>query len=145
MTTSVSTLPCGTSAKIRVWNTRGWNRNLCHIYAHYSHWCKVSALLTLVQAPRHGWCWWVCMVGMNGHLLLMQQKRQLLLFDCFLNRIDMGCQSDAKTVQTILRCAERSAVLSTGEIVQWGFMHQCQNLSKSGSGHCYLMLLLLQV
>ena len=58
------------------------------------------------------------MVGMNGHSLLMQQKRQLLLFDCFLNCIDMGCQSDAKTVQTILRYAERSAVLSTGEIVQ---------------------------
>ena len=57
------------------------------------------------------------MVGMTGHLSLMQQERQLLLFDCFLNCVGMGCKSNVEAVQTILRCAERSAVLRTDEIV----------------------------
>lgn len=57
------------------------------------------------------------MVGMNGHLLLMQQKRQLLLFDCFLNRIDMGCKSNVEAVQAVFRSVERCAVLRTGEVV----------------------------
>ena len=84
------------------------------------------------------------MVGMNGHLLLMQQKRQLLLFDCFLDCVGMGFKSDVEAVWTILRYAKRSAVLRTGEIVQWGFPHQRQDIGKGGSGFRNLTHLLLQ-
>ena len=63
------------------------------------------------------------MVGLNGHLSLVQQECQLLLFDCFLDCVSMSLKSDAGAIETALCCAERSAVLRTSEVVQWGFTH----------------------
>ena len=84
--------------------------------------------------------------GRHEWSLVVDATRKSIAFvDCFLDCVGMGFKSDIEAIQTILRYDERSAVLRTGEIVQWGFTHQRHNIGKSGSGLCDLMQLLLQV
>ena len=70
-------------------------------------------------------------------------ERQLSLFDCFLNRVNMGFHLDSQAIEAALGCVQCSTILCTGKVVQSSLVHQCLDIFEGSLGCCQLEYMLL--
>ena len=67
----------------------------------------------------------------------------LLSVSLFLDGVNLGFDSDAQAIEAALGCAQCSAILCTGKVIQRGLMHKLLDIFKGSLSRCQLEHLLL--